>query len=197
MSKTLTISIGVLIVIGLVVLIIFKLFTGSNSQVPTTNTLYTGGLNTEPSPTVSPSLSGSGTQASSGNTISIAATNGGTIQANNFKNDPATTQDPINTGYYYLGYHVYGGVPDSTSTNTLPYVIEYIDTTQYFNIELLQEPIGVTRQQAEQYLMAHLGISQSQMCELNYMVSVPYSVNQFYSSRSLGFSFCPGATALQ
>ena len=36
--------------------------------------------------------------------------------------------------------------------------------------------------------MTHLGISQAQMCQLSYTVSVPYSINQIYSGQNLGFS---------
>jgi hypothetical protein len=126
----------------------------------------------------------------------IATTTNATTPTKDFLKDPATVKDPINPGYYYLGYHVNEGVPDPTATNTPPYIIEYISATQYFNIALLQEPIGTVRKEAEQFLMADLGISQKQMCQLNYMVSVPDNVNSQYSGINLGFSFCPGATEL-
>jgi len=48
----------------------------------------------------------------------------------------------------------------------------------------------------ERDLMAKLGITEDAMCQLNYMVSVPYWVNEYYAGESLGFSFCPGATQL-
>lgn len=118
------------------------------------------------------------------------------IQATDFINDPTTAKDPINTGYYYLGYHVNEGVPDPTATANPPYIITYISTTHYFNIALLQEPIGPIRLEAEQYLMNRLGIPQSQMCQLDYMVSVPDKVNSQFSGLNLGFSFCPGAVVL-
>ena len=133
---------------------------------------------------------------SPGTTIPIATVGGGIVQTNNFLKNPTTVKDPINSGYYYLGYHENEGVTDSTATNNPPYIITYFNATQYFNIALLQEPIGTARENAEQFLMVDLGISQNQMCQLNYMVSVPNSVNSQYASRNLGFSFCPGATAL-
>ncbi|HVZ76167.1 MAG TPA: hypothetical protein VG934_02765 [Candidatus Paceibacterota bacterium] len=101
------------------------------------------------------------------------------------------------SGYYYLGYHV--GQASSTDPMSLPnppFLILYIDQTQYFNISLLQEPIADTRVAVEQYLMSQYGISQDQMCALNYTMSVPYSVDQTYSGIDLRFSFCPGATTL-
>jgi hypothetical protein len=118
------------------------------------------------------------------------------VTQTNFLSDPTTAQDPINPGYYYLGYHVSEGVPDSTATENPPYIITYISATHYFNIGIFQEPIGPVRLAAEQYLMARLGISQSQMCKLDYMVSVPDRVNSQFSGLNLGFSFCPGATIL-
>lgn len=111
----------------------------------------------------------------------------GAIQTVNFLSDPTTVKDPNNEGYYYLGHQ---------ASDNSPYVITYISATQYFNVALLQEPIGPVRKDAEQYLMTRLGISQNQMCQLDYMVSVPDRVNSQYSGINLGFSFCPGATVL-
>lgn len=135
------------------------------------------------------------TSSASSVTMLLAAP-GGTIQTNNFINDPATVQDPIAPGYFYLGYHPYDGSADPTAVKNPPYLIEYINATQYFNIALLEEPIGAVRGEMEQYLLTHLGITQDQACRLNYMVSVPNRVNSAFSGRNLGFSFCPGAAAL-
>lgn len=128
------------------------------------------------------------------NSISIRDTSGGSLVIKNIKNDPALVKDTINPGYYYLGYHHTIGT--TSSDQTPPYIIEYIESTGYFNIAILQEPLGVVREEMEKYLALHLGISQTQLCILPYMVSVPYSVNKEYAGRNLGFSFCPGAEAL-
>ena len=195
MNKIWLISIGVIVIIGLIALAF--LLAGSGGKTPSNSqTGQNVGL-----PVANPvGNSSTVTEASStfptGTTLSVGAVGGGSVQTNNFIADPTTTKDPINPGYYYLGYHVYEGVPDPTATNNPPYIITYISTTQYFNIALLQEPVGSTREEMEQYLMARLSISQTQMCQLNYMVSVPDHVNSFYSGQNLGFSFCPGATAL-
>jgi len=102
-----------------------------------------------------------------------------------------TVEDMVNPGHYHLGYHFTEG-----GNEKIPYAIDYIDTTDFFNIVLYQEPINQSRKKAEQYLMTHLGISQDQMCTLRYMVSVPYSVSEFYTGTSLGFSFCPGSVQI-
>ena len=130
--------------------------------------------------------------------MTLEGVGGQFISTVDFIADPMTVKDPSNPGYYYLGYHYRAneGVVDATATDNPPYIIEYIAETHYFNISLLSEPIGELRQEAEQYLMTRLGITQDQMCQLDYMVSVPDRVNSYYSGKSLGFSFCQGATAL-
>jgi len=196
MNKIWLIGIGAVLIAGLITLAFW--LTGSSTPASTTNTQTgqnilpvansVGNSNVTTLATTSTSVSGT--------TLSVTAVGGGTIQVTNFIKDPATAKDPINSGYYYLGYHTYEGVPDSTVTENPPYVIAYIDATQYFNIVLLQEPIGSVREEAEQYLMTHLGISQSQMCRLNYTLGVPARVNSQFAGINLGFSFCPGATTL-
>lgn len=119
--------------------------------------------------------------------LSLTAADGGTMNVLNFLNDTETIADPVNSGYYDFGY---------SATSTPPFMITYIAATQYFNIELLQEPIGRARKLAEQYLMQHLGISSVDLCRLKYTISAPTSVSSFYGGASLGFSFCPGATKL-
>lgn len=194
MNKLLIVSIGIIIFAGLIALAFW--LTNSKSQIPATDS--PNGQNTLP---VANSVGNTtavdtSTNFTSGTILSLPAVDGGTIQVNNFINDPTTAKDPINQGYYYLGYHVNEGIPDPTATDNPPYIIEYISATQYFNVALLQEPIGPVREEAQQYLMAHLGIGQDQMCRLNYMVSVPDRVNSQFSGKNLGFSFCPGATVL-
>lgn len=124
-------------------------------------------------------------------TITITNSLGGLVQTKDFINDPQTTPDPVNVGYYYLG-------PNSIDdpVKKIPYSIGYIDETHFFNIVLLQEPIAETRKNAERYLLEHLGLSQSQMCDLRYMVGVPDRVNSTYTTMDLGFSFCPGSVII-
>ncbi len=124
-------------------------------------------------------------------TMSLRTADGGSIRTKDFKQDPAIEEDPVNPGYYYLGYHI-----ADYPAKKAPYLIEYRDATQYFNIVLLQEPIGAARRAAEIYLVERLGISQSQMCRLQYTVSVPDSIDGTYTTMNLGFSFCPGSVAL-
>lgn len=119
-------------------------------------------------------------------TLALQTTDGGAVAVNNFLKDPNTVADPINSGYYDLG----------SATNTPSFMVTYIASTQYFNIELLQEPIGQSRELAQLYLERVLGISEIDLCRIHYTVSAPSSVSSLYGGASLGFSFCPGATKL-
>ena len=182
MSKKLLIIIGAVIIIGLAV---FVVVLSRNSQTqppappPIINPPPNAGTSTPPVP---------GPAVNPNNTISISTIDGGSIKTKDFINDPATVRDPVNAGYYYLGYHFTEGEGEN-----IPYVIEYIKATDFFNIGLFKEPIAQSRKEAERYLMEHLGITQSEMCSLDYTVSVPYTVNESYTGMSLGFSFCPGS----
>ena len=187
MNKKIFIIIG-LIFIGIVVSL-FALFRNPNTQPPIIQEPTAkpgiqdnGGISTTPN--ASPG-------SSNNNTLTITTATGGTIQTRNFKNDPETFKNPLIKGYYSLGFHFVDGQGEN-----IPYVIDFIEETDYFNIVLYQEPLGQSRKKAEQHLMEQLGISQNEMCELQYMVSVPDNVSGFYTSRSLGFSFCPGSVVI-
>jgi hypothetical protein len=117
----------------------------------------------------------------------------GSISVRNFFNDPLTIADPVNQGHYQLGTFI---DPASAVPADVPYYIEYIASTQYFIISLQQEPIGESRQQAEQFLLGHLGVDQTQLCRLNYTVGTPARVSVLHAGQNLGFSFCSGATQL-
>lgn len=183
MNKKLFIAIGTaIIIIGIAVIIAL-------TRKPYRAEMSNGSQGTGGSTVTNPPAQGDGNNL--GMTFSVRTASGGTLRVKDFKQDPDTVKDPINAGYYYLGYHF-----TDDSTKKVPYVIEYIDATQYFNIVLFQEPIGQSRRAAERYLMEHLGITQNQMCQLQYMVSVPHFVNVSYTSMSLGFSFCPGSVVI-
>lgn len=128
----------------------------------------------------------SGYTGQSNQTISVVNSTGSGMWVRDFFKDAATIADPHNPGYYTI-------VPE---TPTSPYTITYISNTQYFIIELTQEPIGHARVEAERYLEQKLGIGDSELCRLNYTLSVSTSVNKQYAGRSLGFSFCQGAVVL-
>lgn len=127
--------------------------------------------------------------------LTIVTSTGATFSVRNFLSDSETVKDDSNEGFYYLGNHF--PVEESASAASPEYVIGYIEKTDFFNIGLFREPIAESRRSAEQFLMASLGVAEEQMCQLDYTVSVPHWVNEFYAGKNLKFSFCPGAVQLE
>lgn len=144
-----------------------------------------------PTPITFPT-SGSSTTGTSVPPMNIKGFDGSIIAVRNFLGDADTSEDPVNPGYYYLGYQTFG----EKAVEVPPYLITYIVETQYFNITLSQEPIGETRKSVENYLLGKLGLTKTQLCALNYTIATPTSLNSTYAGMNLGFSFCPGAIAL-
>lgn len=179
MNTKIIVIAGIIIVIALIAFVVWG-FMSAPSQTPVTNP---AGVNLPSAGNVTPLPSGTPS-------ISVAAIQQGSIPVKDFKNNPNTVKDPYNAGYYDIA----GG--SNPGLSHAPFHIFYDDTHQYFGITLLSEPIGQYRKQAEQLLLQELGISQAQMCQLNYSVGVGPDVNEAYTGINLGFSFCPGATVL-
>ncbi len=121
-------------------------------------------------------------------TTVVALGTGGSILVKDFRKDPSTLVAPHIPGHYFIS----GGIDNPDAV----YATIYIESDRSFTITLLQEPLGQNRLLAEKELMQKLGISESDMCQLVYSVLVPYSVNQIYAGKNLGFSFCSGAALL-
>ncbi len=125
-------------------------------------------------------------------TMYVQSQNGQGISINNFMKDSDTFADTQNPGAYYLGNTFsHSGSPDA-----LPFVIMYIEGTTFFNVTLTREPLQEARLAAEGFLKSKLGISENEMCQLIYALSVPGYVQAEYSSVDFRFSFCPDALAL-
>lgn len=185
MNKTLTIIaiiVGV-IVVGAGTFLAVQYFVGAPQPTPSdvTNNQQNG--------------SNSNNSQTTGK-VQLHTSDGATMQANDIKADPSTKSDSYNSGHYFVGYPPPGSASDPNASSTPPYSIQYIDSTQFFSISLLQQPIGAARVQAEKYLMTKLGLTTAQMCRLKYSVAVPAPVDQTYAGTSLGFSFCADAVPL-
>ncbi|MDO8407703.1 MAG: hypothetical protein Q7S95_00495 [bacterium] len=76
------------------------------------------------------------------------------------------------------------------------YQITYHVPDKTYTVSLATEPLGETRQNAEQRFLSLLAVTEDQACALHVNVTTFYSVNQQYAGKNLGFSFCPGATVL-
>lgn len=165
-------------------------FSPSPASTPTAQTSQSNPYGTiNNSTTVTPADQTNSQVADKEGYLSVTGELGGLILVKDFKSDP-TVEKGKDGRYYYLA----GGIdPNSVGA---PYGIDYTESDQSFNIVLLKEPLGDFRKLAEQELMQRLDINTTQACGLRYWVSVPTYVNSTYSTKNLGFSFCPGATRL-
>lgn len=116
--------------------------------------------------------------------ITVGLQNGDTTTVNDIR--PAATE--LGSGTYEFS----GSAPQLEKT----YNLTYFETDDYFQINLLAEPLGETRIAAEIALMQQLGISREQLCDLRIMVMTDVYTNQFLAGQELGISSCPGSTAL-
>ncbi|MDQ1299940.1 MAG: hypothetical protein QG636_608 [Patescibacteria group bacterium] len=156
---------------------------------------------TEPTPTGTyfPTNGGISEGTSESQTRSLALSTGKRIAVKDFLANGVTFKDPANQGAYYLAGKLDYCLEDGTcpDTNTPAFSILYLEEGQNFSISLNSEPLKSSRIAAERYLMAALGISEQQMCELEYTLGTTVSVNEAYGSiTNLGFSFCEGAIPL-
>lgn len=175
----------VAIALTVAVLIVVGLFVFLRSPAPASNATSTpsGGL------PVSGSIPGGSTGVSSATStpgIAVATRDGSApLAVRDFIHNATTVQDSANKGIYYL-----------TGSSTEEFVIAYDSSAQFFTIALNREPIGLARTDAQTMLVAALGVPQESLCALKYYVGTDEHTNSFYAGKNLGFSFCPGATAL-
>jgi len=144
-------------------------------------------------------ISGGGSGASETKTRSLTLATQERIMVKDFLANGVTFRDPANDGTYFLAgkldYCLENGTCPDTSTPT--FSIMYLEADQSFSVSLNDEPLKDVRNAAERYLMTALGISEQEMCALNYALGTTVSVNEAYGSvTNLGFSFCPGAVPL-
>jgi len=84
---------------------------------------------------------------------------------------------------------------DETELNLLladtgDYRVTYYKRENAFVVTLLTLPLRRTREKAEGFLKAELGVDERQLCRLKISVDVPYEVNPSFSGRNLGLGFC-------
>lgn len=184
MNKKLVISIFVAIALVIVLAMVWFFFFATK-QVPAPSTTSPVTLPSSGSTSVSPTT--------------VGALSGGTMTTQDFIHNGVTIPDAANNGRYLLagnlGYCVTDAQKCQAGTAT-DFNIFYDSTNGAFTIALLKEPLGQVRLEMEQFLMNTLGITQAEMCKLNYYVGTTSDVNPLYDSKNLGFSFCPGATTL-
>lgn len=188
----------ILIVLSLIALIVLFGVVWFFTFAPKQNTPGTNSPITLPVSGTVPGGTGVSTSPAT-ESRTVRALQGGVITTNDFINNGVTLSDATNKGRYLLagdlGYCVTAPQKCRAGTQT-DFNVFYDSTNDAFTIGLLKEPLGATRIEVERFLENTLGISASDMCRLNYYVGTTYQVNALYSTKNLGFSFCPGATAL-
>lgn len=180
--KKLIVWIAVLLLGAIVIGVLWYFLLGSKTNPQTT----------QQSPVTLPSSGSAGLTTTSTATSSLVAgkmsvvtQSGESIVTNDFIHNNVAVADPSNAGNYYLA-----------ESSTDGYSIGYRTPAQFFTIALEKEPLGQTRVAAENFLLGTLGISESQLCSLNYYIGTDVHTNSFYAGKNLGFSFCSGATKL-
>ena len=149
---------------------------------------------------VSGSVFPASTTTQSSGTIALPTADGSaTVTTADFIHNGTTIPDKANAGQYLLAGNLGYCPSNPQQCQAAPandFTVYYNSSQHSFTVALTQEPIGQARLDAQQFLLAALGISAQQICSLNYYVGTTYWVNSRYDDRNLGFSFCPGATAL-
>jgi hypothetical protein len=171
------------VVAALLIVVLAFIFLGGPKPVPVEN------QNPVSFPTSNSSGGGTVTQEPGITTsaaISVQTFSGGTLTTNDFIHNGATIIDPSNAGNYYL----------TGTTTPNGFAIAYNASSHFFTISLDREPLANTRAASETFLLSALGITQNDLCGLNYYVGTSAYTNSFYTGKNLGFSFCPGATIL-
>ena len=126
--------------------------------------------------------------------ITIAGISREQITVRDFLNASSTVKEPNgNEGYYVIE----GNIDPLLPVSKMPeFTIGFYRNDSGFGISLNKEQIGSVRTNAEQALMADLGIDEKTMCNLNYTLALGPGVDPLYDGKNLCFSFCPGATVL-
>lgn len=153
----------------------------------------------EPSGILFPSSGGVFGDETKIKTRSLMLATGKTILVKDFIANGITFEDPANSGSYFLAGKLEYCLDDGTcpDTNTPNFSILFLEADQSFSVSLNEEPLRGSRASAERYLMAALGVSEKEMCDLQYSLGTTVSVNEAYGSiTNLGFSFCEGAIPL-
>lgn len=92
-----------------------------------------------------------------------------------------------------------GGIYAVTSlsvSRTTHFGVIYNETDASLAVSLDEEPLAVTRREAEEYIRSLLGVSDEQLCKLQIFIGTADVVNPFYAGKNLGLSFCPGSVSL-
>ena len=190
---TVTLVVGAVVIALLWYATVLPQASGPANLQPTSNPPTSG-----PTSTTQPS-SGSSSSPSSDPSFTIVNRDGNAVTVRDFLHNGTTVLDTTNDGRYLLAGNLGYCAPGSGACQAAPstnYLVYYNSVPQSFTIALTEEPIGQARLDMEQFMLTTLGLSQNQLCNLNYLVGVTRYVSEQFTGKNLGFSFCPGATKL-
>lgn len=146
---------------------------------------------------------GSSAGGGDGNTIATMVVtsqmSGKEVITKDFINNGSTIKDDQNPDRYFLAGKIGYCLPDGTcpaGAASDEYNIVYQQKDGVFFIALLKEPLAQARNNAQQFLISALGISEAQMCTLKYYIGTDSYTNEQYAGQNLLFSFCRGAIPL-
>lgn len=175
MKKILLILLATLIILGLSGVAYYLLHEQPKMQINQSGTSF---------PT---STATSSAQLGDGN-VSIVAVTGETYRVPSFPKDTLHYELPSGT-YYQLTRNI------ETQGADAQFDIQY-GTDNSIQIVLVKEPLKDARLAAEASLRTFFPLANDQLCALNIDVGVPVKVNDVFSGKNLGLSFCPGAVKL-
>jgi len=125
--------------------------------------------------------------------VTFKPENSSDIIASNFLKNQTVKEDTQNPGLYELGNTA---EVDAITGGEPAYAAIFDKESGVFNIMLLKKPFRQSRLEMEVYLKNLLQISEEEMCQLSYSVTVPGYVDQNASGQDYRFSFCSDAVQL-
>jgi len=189
MKRILLIIIPIILILGTLAGFFLFLYTKSGEETPSPDVLFPVGDSI-------PEVEKGSTKPK---TMTLSLQTGSSVTSNNFIDNGVTIADEQNSSTYYLAGSLDYCTPSGTCLEGFPseeFKVIYFSESQTFIVSLITEPLGQSRNKAEQFILRTLGVSQEEMCLLSYEVLVPSGINETYSGKNLGFSFCPGAIVL-
>lgn len=122
----------------------------------------------------------------------IPRTDGGSVSVPDFTKG----NEPI-SGFEGSYYDLVNGSGPIYGNEGYSFEIQYDETNAEFLVVLIEEPLGESRREAEDFLRNKLSLKDEELCKLNIFVAVPLDVNEVYSQYpNLGLSFCPSGVPL-
>jgi hypothetical protein len=190
MKLPLILTVVGIILVGGALVVGFVIFREHSTPNPQGITQFPTASTTNPLP--------SGGSASP--TMNLAANDSvGTVAVKDFIHNGVTAADVENQGKYYLAGSPGYCMPDGTCPHGAQapnYIVTYDAASQSFVVALTSEPIGTARRDATQFMLRALGVTEQDLCRLNYYLGTDIQVNPTYAGRNLGFAGCPGAVKL-